>query len=110
MARPRAVDVDYVGDGDGPDAGAAIDLGEDQALLDELSQRFADRAAPGAERLGQGDLGEPRLGPDAPLEDRGAQLVQYLIGGRAALDGAQTQSAFADKLSTTVPSTVGLCQ
>ena len=40
-----------------------------------------------AERLGKGDLRQLLRGLDAAGKDRGPQLVEHLIGGRAAFDG-----------------------
>ena len=54
----RAVDIDEVGGRDRAHAGAAVDLGDDEALLHEVPDGFADGAAARAERLRQGDLGK----------------------------------------------------
>jgi hypothetical protein len=85
----RDVDVEAVGEREPADARAAVRLMVDEALLDELADRLADRAAAGPERLGERGLAELLALRDAAIDDRLAQLAQDLLGDLGALDAGQ---------------------
>ncbi len=78
--RSGAVQIDDVVDVELAHPRAAVDLRDDQTLLDEVAESLADRAAPSAERSRQGSLGKRLSGSHSPGEDCGPQLLQDLLG------------------------------
>src|SRR3954454_8240365 len=86
----RDVDVEPVGQRHHAHERAAMGLVVDQALLDELADGLAHRAAPGAERRRQRDLAQRLALRDATLDDRLAQLAQDLLRHRRPLDARET--------------------
>src|SRR3954452_19073507 len=86
----RDVDVEPVGQRHHAHERAAMGLVVDQALLDELADGLAHRAAPGAERRRLRDLAQ-RLAPRGATPDaRLAQLAQDLLRHRRPLDARET--------------------
>ena len=97
----QAVDLGDVLARGGGDGGAAVGLVDDEALLLQLEERLADRAAADVEHPGEVVLDQPLAGGDAAGEDRLAHRVDDVVhqdargaGGRSALQGRPTCSLF----------------
>ena len=85
----RHVDVEPVARREGEDEGAAVQLVLREALLHELADRLAHRAAARAERVGEVDLAQ--VGPlrDGALDDRVAQQAVRLLDRGGVLEGGE---------------------